>query len=320
MSRHLDSSTTTQMAKIMVQYGRPSRSSWTKSVWSSFGRTVMGKTIWDNPIEAKLREGFQLGMLIRTPSKRVILICVCGWYQIGWKETKNHNPMWQVLNKDVDLGEPTSFHDHENLGCTQRQCKISKDTVDDHRTMFESRISAGATEKFTMLGKSAYFFVVLWYGRSCQEMCGTILWVGKQDDSTTLQSINSMHWWPPLQRRRIEILGRIAKSMLSNCSENAFSWHVLDDPIFYGQWPNLHDRSQNGPKLVTNDYLVWSLTFIINVIINNIVMKETLQNHAGWDCFKTPILQEILRVQNLHQVEHCAFSEAIHVCSNQLDV
>ena len=27
MSRHLDSSTTTQMAKIMVQYGRPSRSS-----------------------------------------------------------------------------------------------------------------------------------------------------------------------------------------------------------------------------------------------------------------------------------------------------
>ena len=27
MSRHLDSSTTTQMAEIMVQYGRPSRSS-----------------------------------------------------------------------------------------------------------------------------------------------------------------------------------------------------------------------------------------------------------------------------------------------------
>ena len=29
VSRHLDSSTTTQMAKIMVQYGRPSCSSWT---------------------------------------------------------------------------------------------------------------------------------------------------------------------------------------------------------------------------------------------------------------------------------------------------
>ena len=43
MSRHLDSSTTTQMTKIMVQYGRPSRSSWAKSVRSSFGRTVMGE-------------------------------------------------------------------------------------------------------------------------------------------------------------------------------------------------------------------------------------------------------------------------------------
>ena len=42
----LDSSTTTQMAKIMVQYGRPSGSSWAESVWSSFGRTIMGKAIW----------------------------------------------------------------------------------------------------------------------------------------------------------------------------------------------------------------------------------------------------------------------------------
>ena len=32
-----------------------------------------------------------------------------------------------------------------------------------------------------------------------------------------------------------------------------------------------------------------------------------------WDCFKTPILQEILRIQNLHQVQHCAFSEAIRL-------
>ena len=46
MSRHLDSSTTTQMAKIMVQCGRPSRFSRAKSVWSSFGRTIMENTIW----------------------------------------------------------------------------------------------------------------------------------------------------------------------------------------------------------------------------------------------------------------------------------
>ena len=32
--------------------------------------------------------------------------------------------------KEVDLGEPTSFFDHVYLGCTQRECKISKDIVD----------------------------------------------------------------------------------------------------------------------------------------------------------------------------------------------
>ena len=50
-------------------------------------------------------------------------------------------------------------------------------------------------------------------------MCGTILWVGEQDDSATLQSIHSMHRWPPLQRRSNKICWRIVKYMLSNCSE-----------------------------------------------------------------------------------------------------
>ena len=60
---------------------------------------------------------------------------------------QNIDPMWKTLNKEVDLGEPTSFLDHAYLGCTQRQCQISKDIVDNYRTMFESRISAGGTEK-----------------------------------------------------------------------------------------------------------------------------------------------------------------------------
>ena len=61
---------------------------------------------------------------------------------------QNIDPMWKVLNKEVDLGEPTSFLDHVYLGCTQRQCEISKDIVDNYRTMFESRISAGEQKNF----------------------------------------------------------------------------------------------------------------------------------------------------------------------------
>ena len=60
---------------------------------------------------------------------------------------QNIDPMWKLLNKEDDLGEPTSFLDHVYLGCTQRQCQTSKDTLDNYRTMVESRISAGGAEK-----------------------------------------------------------------------------------------------------------------------------------------------------------------------------
>ena len=84
-SRHLDRSTTTQVAQIMVQYGRPSRSSWTKSVRSSFGRTIVRKAIWENPIETWMGENSKLGMSLRSSWKGIILICVCGWHQ-NWLE------------------------------------------------------------------------------------------------------------------------------------------------------------------------------------------------------------------------------------------
>ena len=52
--------------------------------------------------------------------------------------------------------------------------------------------------------------MLLRYGRSCEEMCGAILWVGKQDDSKTLQSIFSLHRWPSFQRRRMKSVGKLS--------------------------------------------------------------------------------------------------------------
>ena len=37
--------------------------------------------------------------------------------------------------------------------------------------------------------------------------------------------------------------------------------------------------------------------FVIRVNTNNVVMWVILLNNADWDCFKTPILREILRTQ-----------------------
>ena len=63
------------------------------------------------------------------------------------EKKQNIDPMWKVLLKEVDLGEPTSYLDHVFLGCTQRECETSKDIMDKCRNMLESRISAGAKEK-----------------------------------------------------------------------------------------------------------------------------------------------------------------------------
>ena len=64
---------------------------------------------------------------------------------------QNIGPVWKVLNKEVDLGEPTSFLDHVYLGCTQRQCEVSQDIVDNYRTMFVTRISAVKQKSFHTL-------------------------------------------------------------------------------------------------------------------------------------------------------------------------
>ena len=80
--------------------------------------------------------------------------------------------MWKLLNKEVDLGEPTSFLDHVYLGCTQRQCQVSKDIVDNYRTMFESRISAGREEKLLVpqnIRISSWSYDMVGHAKKCVE-------------------------------------------------------------------------------------------------------------------------------------------------------
>ena len=85
---------------------------------------------------------------------------------------QNIVPMSKVFNEEVDLGEPTSFLDHVYLGCTQRQCETSKDIIDNFRTMFESRISAGATEKLPCSGNlsvSSWSYDMEGHAKKCKE-------------------------------------------------------------------------------------------------------------------------------------------------------
>ena len=142
-----------------------------------------------------------------------ILICMCMDIKLAGTK-QNLDPMWKILMKDVDLGELTSVVDNVYFGCIfwlystavrnkQRYCRQLQEHVHCPQmsvfgTHWWTRHSMVSTQTctsghkmdqslwqtlgsfdflYTMLGKSAYFFVVLWYGRSCQEICGTILWV-----------------------------------------------------------------------------------------------------------------------------------------------
>ena len=196
---------------------RPSRSSRAKSARSSFSRTVAGTAIREISVGARLWKSSTLGMLICKPWTRIIHVCECGWDKIGWKETKywsdverTYETRWFRRTNIIRWPRLLGVHT-ERMRNTQRYC-------DNHRTMFESRITAGTTEN-TKLGKTWHLCMVLRYGRSCKEVRGTILRVSQQNNSVTLQSLNFMSWWPPIQGRRIEIRGRIVKSMLSKCSQ-----------------------------------------------------------------------------------------------------
>ena len=54
---------------------------------------------------------------------------------------QNLDPMWKLLDKEVDLGEPTSFLDHAYLGCSPN--------IDDHLYKEEDLKSEGELSKIS---------------------------------------------------------------------------------------------------------------------------------------------------------------------------
>ena len=110
-----------------------------------YGHPLAG-LLWERQFEKiLLQHGFEkvshsVGLFVHREKGLFLSVYVDDIKLAGRKQ--NIDPMSKVLNKEVDLGEPTYFLDHVCLGCTQRQCEISGDIVDNYRAMFESRISA----------------------------------------------------------------------------------------------------------------------------------------------------------------------------------
>ena len=118
------------------------------------------------------------------------------------------------------LGEPTSFLDHVYLGCTQRQCEISKDIVDNYITMCLNREFQRVEEKSFHTLKIFVFLhgLMIWKVMQRNVWSDFVSWRTKRLNNST-KYLPPMHRRPPLQRRRNEDCWRIVTCMLSNCSE-----------------------------------------------------------------------------------------------------
>ena len=166
-----------------------------------YGHRLAG-LLWERQFEKiLLKYGWEkvskLRMSLRSSWKRILLICVCGWHKIGWKEAKSWSDVESTQQRsrfgrtNIFLGSCLFGMHSKTVRNKQRYCGQSQNHV------WIANFSRW-NRKASILWESSYLFMVLWYGRFCKEMCGTILWVSQQDDATTLQSIYSMHWWPPL--------------------------------------------------------------------------------------------------------------------------
>ena len=163
---------------------------------------------------------------------------------------KKHNidPMWKVLDKRSWFGRTNIFPGSCILGMHSKTLRNKQRYCGQLQNHVRIANFSGRSREITIHSKSSYFFMVLWHGWSCKEVCGTILWVGKQDDSATLQSIYSMHRWPPLQRGRNKICWRIVKYMLSNCFEIFLlgTYWTTRYSMFSEQTRTIHNKMDQG--------------------------------------------------------------------------
>ena len=199
--------------------------------------------------------------------------------------------------KDDYLGEPTSFLDHVCLSCSQRQCETSKHIVEIDN-MFESRISAEAIEKHLCSSKPDQKIPhgpMIWMVMQRNVWSDIAGWRKKPQQlyKVTTPCLDDHQF-------REEELGSVGE-MTKVCSQIVLIclylarigrpdilWLVNKLARAVTKWTRACDKRL--ARLIS--YIHHTSDFW------QIVMWETLPNNADWDCFKTPILQEILKTQN----------------------
>ena len=177
--------------------------------------------------------------------------------------------------------------------------------------MFESRISAEGVEKLPFIQNlriSSLSHDMAGHAKKCVERyCDLSNKTPQQLYKVSTPCIDDHHFKEE-ERKSVGELSRVCSQIVVKClylerigrpdilwSENKLARSIT-------KWTNACDKSLNR-----------SHVFITHVHTDSIVTWVMLLNNADWDCFKTLISREILKIRNPFLEEICAFLEVIHL-------
>ena len=180
----------------------------------------------------------------------------------------------------------------------KRQCEISKDIVDNYRTMFESRISAVATEKLQCsenLRISSWSYDMEGHAKKCVERyCELANKTTQQLHRVSTPCIDDHHFKEE-EVKSVGELSKVCSQIVLKCCKLArigrrdIPWSLNKFARSIRKWTKACDKCLNR---------------LISKIHHKCEYKQYC--YAGRDCFKTPILREILRTQNTSGGTLCA--------------
>ena len=173
--------------------------------------------------------------------------------------------------------------------------------------MFESRISAGTKEKLPCSGKlgaDIFSWSMEGHAKKCLERhCELANKTPQQLYKVATPCLDDHQ----INEEELASAGESSKHMLSHCLEMPVFSHIL--------WSvNKRARAITKWTRACDERLVRLISSIHHTSeFKQSCHVETLHNNVGWDFFRTLIFLEILKTQNQHQEDSCAYSVVIHL-------